>query len=232
MRPYGRGAHFSSSSATRDSTARSRTTPDALLDSGELDLSVITARSRWSALRQVFTLLTRGTPSHAHSKVARSARFRVNAPAWVELQLDGSTVKLDRYLSLPAREAFARGVDPARVSVDYVFDAVPAALRIAIPPAYDGALSAGPDPTPIDIRYERAYRSYRTSIWRHRVAGPPSSSILQGTLDLLVLKALALQELHGLGVARRVEQMTRGAYRVGPGSLFPALYRLEKAGAV
>lgn len=64
------------------------------------------------------------------------------------------------------------------------------------------------------------------------MSGQPSASILQGTLDLLVLKALALQELHGLGVARRVEQMTRGAYRVGPGSLFPALYRLEKAGAV
>ena len=210
-----------------------RMTPDALLDSGELDLSVITARSRWSALRQVFTLLARGTPSHAHSKAARSARFRVNAPAWVGLQLDGSAVKLDKYLSLPGRDALGHAGDPAQVGVNYVFDAVPAALRIAIPPAYDGSLfRAGADSTPIDIRYERHDRSYRTSIWRHRVAGQPSSSILQGTLDLLVLKALALQELHGLGVARRVEQMTRGAYRVGPGSLFPALYRLEKAGAV
>ena len=64
------------------------------------------------------------------------------------------------------------------------------------------------------------------------MAAQPSSTILQGTLDLLVLKALALEDRHGLGVARRVEQMTRGAYRVGPGSLFPALYRLERAGAV
>jgi PadR family transcriptional regulator, regulatory protein PadR len=54
--------------------------------------------------------------------------------------------------------------------------------------------------------------------------------LLQGTLDLLILKALSLQPLHGLGVSRRVEQITRGAYKVGPGSLFPALHRLEDRG--
>jgi PadR family transcriptional regulator PadR len=54
--------------------------------------------------------------------------------------------------------------------------------------------------------------------------------LLQGTLDLLILKALSLQPLHGLGVSRRVEQITRGAYVVGPGSLFPALHRLEQNG--
>lgn len=54
--------------------------------------------------------------------------------------------------------------------------------------------------------------------------------LLQGTLDLLILKSLALQPLHGLGVSRRIEQITRGAYRVGPGSLFPALHRLEQHG--
>lgn len=56
------------------------------------------------------------------------------------------------------------------------------------------------------------------------------ANLLQGTLDLLLLKALALGELHGLGVARRVEQITRGTFDVGPGSLFPALHRLEAAG--
>ena len=54
--------------------------------------------------------------------------------------------------------------------------------------------------------------------------------LLQGTLDLLILKALSLQPLHGLGVARRVEQITRGAFLIGPGSLFPALHRLEERG--
>ncbi len=56
------------------------------------------------------------------------------------------------------------------------------------------------------------------------------TNLLQGTLDLLILKALALGELHGLGVARRVEQITRGAFQVKPGSLFPALHRMEEAG--
>ncbi|HEX8210591.1 MAG TPA: PadR family transcriptional regulator [Longimicrobium sp.] len=57
-----------------------------------------------------------------------------------------------------------------------------------------------------------------------------SSNLLQGTLDLLVLKALSLGELHGLGVARRVEQITGNAFEVKPGSLFPALHRMEEAG--
>jgi transcriptional regulator len=54
--------------------------------------------------------------------------------------------------------------------------------------------------------------------------------LLQGTLDLLVLKALALGPLHGLGVSQRIEQITRGTFQVKPGSLFPALHRLEEAG--
>jgi PadR family transcriptional regulator, regulatory protein PadR len=54
--------------------------------------------------------------------------------------------------------------------------------------------------------------------------------LLQGTLDVLILKALSLQPLHGLGVSRRVEQITKGAYAVQPGSLFPALHRLEENG--
>jgi PadR family transcriptional regulator, regulatory protein PadR len=56
--------------------------------------------------------------------------------------------------------------------------------------------------------------------------------LLQGTLDLLVLKAVALEPLHGLGILRRVGQMTRAAFQVKPGSLFPALHHLEEAGLV
>lgn len=55
-------------------------------------------------------------------------------------------------------------------------------------------------------------------------------NLLQGTLDLLILKALSLHELHGLGVSRRIEQITRGTFNVKPGSLFPALHRMEEAG--
>src|ERR1044071_1814535 len=56
--------------------------------------------------------------------------------------------------------------------------------------------------------------------------------LLQGTLGLLVLKALALGPLHGLGVSTRIEQITKGAFQVKPGSLFPALHRMEEAGWV
>lgn len=58
------------------------------------------------------------------------------------------------------------------------------------------------------------------------------SNLVPGTLDLLILKALSLGMLHGLGIARRVEQMTNGAFHVRPGSLFPALYRMERSGWV
>ncbi|HYI96100.1 MAG TPA: PadR family transcriptional regulator [Bryobacteraceae bacterium] len=56
------------------------------------------------------------------------------------------------------------------------------------------------------------------------------SDLLQGTLNLLIFRALVSGEKHGLGIARRIEQMTNGTFHVKPGSLFPALQRLEKAG--
>jgi transcriptional regulator len=59
--------------------------------------------------------------------------------------------------------------------------------------------------------------------------GAPSD-LLHGTFDVLILKALALQELHGMGISRRIAQMTSDAFEVKAGSLFPALHRLEQAG--
>ncbi len=56
------------------------------------------------------------------------------------------------------------------------------------------------------------------------------TDLLRGTLDLLILQSLIHGPNHGLGVARRIEQMTAGAFDVGPGSLFPALHRLEENG--
>lgn len=56
------------------------------------------------------------------------------------------------------------------------------------------------------------------------------TNLLQGTLDLLVLKALGTGELHGLGISRRIGQISRGTFLVKPGSLFPALHRMEEAG--
>jgi transcriptional regulator len=54
--------------------------------------------------------------------------------------------------------------------------------------------------------------------------------LLQGTLDMLILKALALGQMHGLGISRRIEQISRGTFEVKPGSLFPALHRMEEEG--
>ena len=119
-----------------------RMTPDARLDSGVLDLSVLTARSRLSAFMQVLSVLLRGRPTHSHSVAARGAHFHVSAPASVDLQLDGSAVKLRKYLTESARDALARAGDPARVTVNYRFDSVPSALRIAVPGDYDGSLFA------------------------------------------------------------------------------------------
>jgi PadR family transcriptional regulator, regulatory protein PadR len=57
-----------------------------------------------------------------------------------------------------------------------------------------------------------------------------SVNLLQGTLDLLVLKAVSHCPLHGLGISHRIEQITKGTFQVKPGSLFPALHRMEEAG--
>ena len=56
------------------------------------------------------------------------------------------------------------------------------------------------------------------------------TELLQGTLDMLILKTLALGAMHGLGISRRIEQITKGTFQVKPGSLFPALHRMEEAG--
>ena len=59
---------------------------------------------------------------------------------------------------------------------------------------------------------------------------PPSTDLLQGTLDLLILRTLALGPMHGWGVAQRIQQVSKNALQIGQGSLYPALYRLEYKG--
>ena len=69
----------------------------------------------------------------------------------------------------------------------------------------------------------------------HRIEVAVSEStteVIQGTLDLLILKTLSLQPLHGYGIARRIEQISRRVFKVNPGSLLTALKRLERAGSV
>jgi len=60
----------------------------------------------------------------------------------------------------------------------------------------------------------------------------PATDVLQGTLDLLILRALALAPLHGWGITSRIRQLSRDAFQVGQGSLYPALHRYETRGWV
>jgi PadR family transcriptional regulator PadR len=59
---------------------------------------------------------------------------------------------------------------------------------------------------------------------------PPTSDLLQGTLDLLILRTLALEPMHGWGIAQRIQQVSKDALQIGQGSLYPALHRLEYKG--
>ena len=59
---------------------------------------------------------------------------------------------------------------------------------------------------------------------------PGRTDVIQGTLDMLILKTLSLQPMHGFGIARRIEQISRGVFKVNPGSLLTALQRLERRG--
>src|ERR1700676_3648128 len=57
-----------------------------------------------------------------------------------------------------------------------------------------------------------------------------TTDVIQGTLDMLILKTLSLEPMHGFGIARRIEQVSRGVFKVNPGSLLTAFQRLERAG--
>jgi PadR family transcriptional regulator len=88
------------------------------------------------------------------------------------------------------------------------------------------------DALPIDILYEEFYPppAYVQNVYRREGMKEKKTDLLQGTLDMLVLKALALGPMHGLGVSTRIAQITQGVFQVKPGSLFPALHRMEEAG--
>lgn len=60
--------------------------------------------------------------------------------------------------------------------------------------------------------------------------GEPGTDVIQGTLDMLILKTLSLEPMHGFGIARRIEQISRGVFKVNPGSLLTAFQRLERLG--
>jgi transcriptional regulator len=67
---------------------------------------------------------------------------------------------------------------------------------------------------------------------RSSAMSSPPTDVLQGTLDLLILKSLSLEPMHGFGISRRIEQVSEGVFRVNPGSLLIAFQRLDRDGLV
>jgi PadR family transcriptional regulator PadR len=88
-------------------------------------------------------------------------------------------------------------------------------------PAYVGAATI-----PLDIRHED--RAFLSSVTGRGM--PPPSKLLQGTLDLLILKTLNLESMHGWAIAQRIQQLSLKVLQIGQGSLYPALHRLEYKG--
>ena len=121
-------------------------TPEARIDDGALDVCVITAGDPLTTIRQILSTLMHREPVHGRSEYFQGAHFWISAPASVDLQLDGSRVKLKDYLAAADRTALEQAGDPEGVMVTYRFDAMPRALRMAIPCTYEGALfEDGPD---------------------------------------------------------------------------------------
>lgn len=115
-------------------------TPNAYIDDGILDICVITGGDPLSTMQQITSLLLRRQPDTTTSEVLHGAHISITAPASVDMQLDGSAVKLKDYLSKGDRTALAQAGNPEQVMVKYLFDILPHSLRVAIPSNYDDAL--------------------------------------------------------------------------------------------
>jgi len=113
---------------------------DAFVDDGMLDACVITAGDPLSTMQQISSLLFRRKPDNRTAQFFRGAHLSICVPASIELQLDGSTVRLKDYLRKSDRKALQRAEDAEHVLVTYQFDALPSALPVAIPYTYDATL--------------------------------------------------------------------------------------------
>jgi YegS/Rv2252/BmrU family lipid kinase len=115
-------------------------TPDALIDDGALDVCIITAGAALSTIEQILSILLHRKPRSGRCERFRGSHFWIKAPASIDLQLDGSRVKLDDGVPAPERTERRQERNPEAVTVTYRFDAVPGALRVAIPCTYNGEL--------------------------------------------------------------------------------------------
>ena len=115
-------------------------TPEADVDDGLLDVCVVTAGDPLTTFEQVVSALLHRQPATGSSEYFRGAHFWIRLPASVDLQLDGTVVKVKDWLDEPDRTAFTQASNRKTVMVTYRFDAMPRALRVAIPCTYAGAL--------------------------------------------------------------------------------------------
>jgi YegS/Rv2252/BmrU family lipid kinase len=115
-------------------------TPDALLDDGKLDLCVITEGNAITTLQQITSLLFRHRPDAMTARHFLAAHFLITVPASIHMHLDGSPEELEDYLGKSDRAALIQEQERERIMVTYRFDAVPHALRAAIPYTYDNTL--------------------------------------------------------------------------------------------
>ena len=115
-------------------------TPEAYIDDGVLDVCVITAGDPLTTIGQILSTLLHRKPRSGRSEYFQGAHFWITVPASIDLQLDGSRVTRKDCLAAPDRTARRQAEDPEADMVTYRFDAMPRALRVAIPCIYDGAL--------------------------------------------------------------------------------------------
>jgi hypothetical protein len=115
-------------------------TPNAYLDSGLLDVCVITAGNTLKTIEEIASLVFHRRPDNRTNEYFRGASIAISVPASIDLQLDGSAVRLNDYLSKSDRKALKSAGNAAQVMVTYRFDAMPHTVKVAIPSTYDGVL--------------------------------------------------------------------------------------------
>lgn len=120
-------------------------TPEAQVDDGRLDVCVISAGNPLTTLQQMVFLVLRRHPDDSPAEYFQGGHFSISVPASVALQLDGSAVKLKRYLNKPARQALAQLDESEQALVTYHFNVLPRAVALAIPRTYSGPLFKATD---------------------------------------------------------------------------------------
>ncbi len=115
-------------------------TPDVYLDDGKLELCVITAGNTITTLQQITSLLFRHKPDSITARHFLATHYLITLPASIHIHLDGSAVQLEDYLNKSDRKALLQEQNREHIMVTYRFDAVPHALRTAIPRTYDNTL--------------------------------------------------------------------------------------------